>query len=180
MPMMPTSRPSPMAPAVKIRVVKSTRTVEVKKMEILLRCGAVGMEVAGIAYWLPPFAARRMEHPTNRLQQARGTRRTSFVGLHDCVTITIHVASLTSNYPNSGGSGAAGAGYAGQQRHLLRDDGRGVDCGDQPGTHGCGSTAHRGRGAEPQSVLFCASDAEPGRRNPDRRPLRCATCRQRH
>ena len=41
--MMPRSRPSPMAPAVKIRVVKSTRTVEVKRMENLLRCGAVDM-----------------------------------------------------------------------------------------------------------------------------------------
>src|SRR5664279_1380855 len=171
MPMMPSSRPSPMAPAVKIRVVKSTRTVEVKRMEILLRCWAVDMEVAGITYWLPPFAARRMGHPRNRLQQAGGTRRTSVVGVSGCVTITLHVASLTSDYPNSGGSGAAGAGHSGQQRHLLCPDGRGVDGRHQPGTHGCGGTPHRGRGAEAQGVLLCAADAEPGRRNADRRSL---------
>src|ERR1035441_5708883 len=178
MPTMPSSRPSPMAPAVKIRVVKSTRTVEVKRMEILLRCLSGDMEVAGIAYWLPPFAARRMGHPRNRLQQARVTKRTSFVGLKDCVTITIHVASLTSDYPNSGGSRAAGAGYAGQQRHLLRHDGRGLDRGHQPGAHGCGGAPHRGCRAGPQGLLLRAADAEPGRRDPDRRPLRCATGRQ--
>src|SRR5664279_5550208 len=150
MPRMPSSRPSPMPPAVKIRVVKSTRTVEVKRMEILLRCWSADMELAGITYWLPPRAARRMRHPRNRLQQAGGTSRTSVVGLCDCVTITIHVASLTSDYPNSGGSGATGSGHAGQQRHLLRHDGRSVDGGHQPGTHGCSGSPHRGGRAEPQ------------------------------
>ena len=41
-PMIPSNRPSPMPPAVKIRVVKSTRTVEVKKKEAALRVARQG------------------------------------------------------------------------------------------------------------------------------------------
>src|SRR5664280_2984478 len=100
-------------------VVNSTRTVEVKTMDMVLRCLLGAMAVLYIT--------------SSVHQRPRPVAAPSF---RIALQSSLHVLHLPSRHPNSRRGCPHGAGFAGSQWHLLLGHGRDHDRGRRPGAHG--------------------------------------------